>query len=270
MSDARVAITEGGLKERILELRPWHLDVQVTPSISTALSQEVAEDAGPRRGGPEGPVSFLRPRQSWKRLVTSIYPNGLEGRTFLDCACNCGGYCFWAKELGADRCFGFDVRGHWIRQAHFLAAHRAWPTDGIHFRELDLYDLPMLNLEPFDVVMFQGIFYHLPDPITGLKIAADRTRELLILDTAYNNQHPDGMLVLREESKTRVMSGVYGLNWLPTGPDVLTRILRWMGFAETRLIQRVVDTGRRADIGRLRMLASRTEGFLDRVEGSAV
>jgi hypothetical protein len=29
---------------------------------------------------------------------------------------------------------------------------------------LDLYDLPTLGLEPFDITIFAGIFYHLPDP----------------------------------------------------------------------------------------------------------
>jgi tRNA (mo5U34)-methyltransferase len=49
----------------------------------------------------------------------------------LDCACNCGAFLFWAKELGADECFGFDIRQHWIDQAEFLREHRAWPTEGM-------------------------------------------------------------------------------------------------------------------------------------------
>src|SRR2546430_11347000 len=31
-----------------------------------------------------------------------------------------------------------------------------------------------------------------------------------------------------------LMSGAYGLGWFPTGPDVLTRILEHLGFAEVR------------------------------------
>jgi len=65
--------------------------------------------------------------------------------------------------------------------------------------------------------MFQGIFYHLSDPITGLKAATDLTSELLILDTAVLVGAPDGMLALAEESPTPLMSAVYGLNWFPTG-----------------------------------------------------
>ena len=57
---------------------------------------------------------------------------------------------------------------------------------------MDLYDLPERGLEPFDLTIFKGIFYHLPDPVRGLKIAADLTKEALILDTNARAGMPDG------------------------------------------------------------------------------
>ena len=49
----------------------------------------------------------------------------------------------------------------------------------------DLLDVgERLGNERFDICLFKGIFYHLPDPVAGLKIVADRTDEVLILDTA--------------------------------------------------------------------------------------
>ena len=72
----------------------------------------------------------------------AIFPRGLEGRTVMDCACNCGAYLFWSKEPGAGECFGFDAREHWIAQARFLAEHRTQPSDGMRFEVCDLYDLP--------------------------------------------------------------------------------------------------------------------------------
>jgi tRNA (mo5U34)-methyltransferase len=76
------------------------------------------------------------------------------------------------------------VRDHWINQAKFIQENRTvGPTDGMRFEVADLYDLPKLGLEPFDFTLFKGIFYHLPDPITGLKAAADLTKEILVLDT---------------------------------------------------------------------------------------
>ena len=34
--------------------------------------------------------------------MSALYPDGFQGRSIMDCACNCGGYLFWAKEIGAD------------------------------------------------------------------------------------------------------------------------------------------------------------------------
>jgi tRNA (mo5U34)-methyltransferase len=195
-------------------------------------------------------------RERFHGILSSVYPNGLEGRSFLDCACNCGGYSFWAKELGAGDCFGFDVREHWIKQANFLLEQRQ--EKNVSFRQLDLYDL---DTEPFDVTLFKGILYHLPDPVTGLKIAAERTKELLIVNTAIHNGRDDGALVLVEEPTEVVMSGVHGLAWLPTGPEVLKGMLRWMGFKDFRVTywEKAVPP-QPPWMGRLEILASRN-GF---------
>jgi hypothetical protein len=101
-------------------------------------------------------------------------------------------------------------------------------------------------------VQFKGLFYHLPDPVSGLRIAADLTKELLILNTA-TLPGPEGALMLADEGY-ELMSGVYGLCWYPTGPVVLERILRWMGFTEVAVNWQMDD--------RIEMFASKVEGLL--------
>jgi tRNA (mo5U34)-methyltransferase len=252
------------LKQRIIELGPWHIDVQVNDELSTAAFKEAPEEyyTGEKA---LNRVSFLSPKTNWVEMMKQIYPNGLEGRSFMECACNCGAYCFWAKELGAGRTFGFDVRDHWIDQAKFLLANRIGPNENMRFETRDVYELPKMGLEPFDIVMFQGIFYHLPDPITALKGAADLSKELLLLDTAIRTDLPDGMMAISEEGKKQVMTGVYGLNWFPTGPKVLERILHWLGFPETKVVywraKKTTRLGHKGR-GRLRILGSRTPGLL--------
>ena len=244
------------LRDEIIRLGPWHLDVQVTPDISTACSTEASYPPS------FGDVSFINPRGAFTHLMTKIYPHGLGGRSFLDCACNCGGYSFWARELGAGATFGFDVRSHWIDQARFLLDRRG-DTEGMRFEVCDLYDVSNLGLQPFDVTLFKGIFYHLPDPITGLRIAADLTRELIIVDTATRNGLPDGLLAVAEEDRVAAMSGVHGLNWYPTGPDVIVRVLRWLGFVETRCTYwRRESRDQPETLGRLQIVGSRTPGLL--------
>jgi tRNA (mo5U34)-methyltransferase len=254
--------TDLELRNEIIRLGPWHYDVQVTPDVSTRISLDASPGTYPKSFGP---VGFLDPRDCFQGELLRLYPAGLEGRTVLDCACNCGGYLFWAKEVGAGACFGFDAREHWINQARFLREHRVGPTDELSFEVCDLYDVPRLNLEPFDITLFQGIFYHLPDPIEGLKIAADLTKQLLIIGTATQGGMPDGCLFAAEENPEILMSGIHGLMWRPTGPEVLDRILRWMGFVETRVIGWLKEVPGRGHHrkGRLRMAASRSAGLLE-------
>ena len=116
----------------------------------------------------------------------------------------------------------------------------------------------------FDVTFFNGIFYHLPNPITGLKLAADRTDELLVLNTATRAGRPDGAIVVDQESPTKLMSGLYGLNWFPTGPLVLARDPALAGFRRKCAAPRGEALPTRATgLGRIELLAARREGFFD-------
>jgi len=255
------------LLERMIEIGPWHLEVQVNSGLSTRDAWAAARERAPAG---EAGIGMYSPEPAWTQLLQSIYPAGLGDRSILDCACNCGAYSFSAKELGAGECFAFDVREHWIRQARFLAEHRDGPVDRMRFETLDLYELTKLGVGPFDVTFFLGIFYHLPDPISGLKVVADLTRELIILDTATQNDLPDGSLFAAEESTSKLLSGAYGLNWLPTGPEALRKLFRWLGFEEMRVIYRRRDTAAQpSHLGRLRVAAARESKVFDAFDATS-
>jgi tRNA (mo5U34)-methyltransferase len=210
------------IREDGLRLAPWHLQVEITPELSTRDLCEAAHD--------EALQSFIDPRSYVKSILARLYPEGLQGRTALDCACNNGAYLFVAKEAGAGRCFGFDARDHWIEQARFLVEHREGPSDDMHFETCDLYDLLERDVEPCDFTICSGVLYHLPDPIRALETMAQLTREVMLLTSATVPGWRDGALVAAEESKTAALSGKYGLNWFPTGPAAATSILWWLGF----------------------------------------
>ena len=106
----------------------------------------------------------------------------------------------------------------------------------MRFEVQDLYELPRLGLDRFDVTLFNGIFYHLPEPLAALRVAADLTGDVMIVNTGSRIDLPDGLLAAFEESRTRAISGVYGLAWFPTGPQVLTQMLRYVGFPEVRSV----------------------------------
>lgn len=218
---------EDALRAEIRRLAPWHHDVEVSPGIRTGDYEASATESQESDA-----VSLIRPDRAVAALVDDLFPGGLAGRSVLDCACNAGGYLFAAAGVGAGRCFGFDVRDHWIEQSRFLARHL--PADNLEFATCDLAELPRLGLEPFDVTLFNGLFYHLPDPVGGLRIAADLTREVIVVNTSGVYGRREG-LVLTPESRTAPMSGVHGLAWHPTRHEVLFRILSWCGFPHARL-----------------------------------
>jgi tRNA (mo5U34)-methyltransferase len=224
-------MTDSELRAEIARLAPWHHDLEVAPGLRTGeVSSTLTFPAD------VGKPTIIRPQRAMEMMVRDLYPRGLEGRSLLDCACNAGGYLFAAKSLGASRGFGFDVREHWIEQARFLAQHL--PSDGLEFATCDLLALRELQLAQFDVVLFNGIFYHLPDPVAGLRIAADHGSELLVLNTAIASKESDSLL-LNLEGQTQVMSGVHRLAWLPGSERVLREILAWCGFPHARVRWRV-------------------------------
>jgi tRNA (mo5U34)-methyltransferase len=220
-------LTDAELRAEILRLGPWHYDFEIAPGIRTGTP------------APDGTYAAELGRPTiistshFGQVLDAVYPDGLNGRSVLDCACNAGGYLFTTATRGAGRGFGFDAREHWIEQARFLA--RYLPSENLQFHVCELMSLPRLALEPFDVTLFFGILYHLPDPVAGLRIAADLTRELLIVNTDAVSAPFDG-LVLNRESTTEVMSGVDGLAWLPTSERVLRAMLASCGFPHARLI----------------------------------
>jgi tRNA (mo5U34)-methyltransferase len=106
MPDRRLSTSE--VKQKIIELGPWHINVEVTPEVSTSIYTEAP--GGTYIGKKAiNRVPFLNTKDGWVRMMKLLYPDGLRGRSFMECACNCGAYCFWAKELGAGRTFGFDA-----------------------------------------------------------------------------------------------------------------------------------------------------------------
>jgi tRNA (mo5U34)-methyltransferase len=236
-----------------LELAPWHLGVEIAPGLTTEDLYRESDQSEP----------FYDPGPAIKGWFTSLYPDGLEGRSAFDFACNNGAFLFALKEIGAGRCFGSDVRKHWIDQARFLVEHRHEPSDDMEFEVADLYEIPDRGLEPFDIGIFSGVFYHLPDPIHGLRIAADLTKEVLFVSTASRGDHPDDLLVAVEESTTQARSGVHGLAFFPTGPKVLARLLGWMGFPAVRCLNWWNPSGTASYLDSIQLVAAREERFLD-------
>ena len=211
------------LLAELRRLGPWHHDIQITADLNT---RDWVEDRGPGsadatlgRGMLEDCRSgaslelgrcMFSPARTLEQGLLRYFPEGIGDRSVLDCACNAGGYLFAAKDAGAGRCLGFDVRQHWIDQAEFVRTHREAPSDDMRFAVCNLYELSTLDLEPYDVTLFNGIFYHLPDPVGGLRIAADLTREVMVVNTHTKAGCPDGLMHVGPEGVDHPLSASTG------------------------------------------------------------
>lgn len=260
------SVTREWLESQIRELGPWHHDIRINDGLT--VSQVFTGEGKIARADNDG-VSLIEPREKFFKRLRGVYPDGLKGKRFLDCACNAGVYCFLAREADADYTYGFDIREHWIRQAKFIKQHRTFaPTDRVDFEVLDLYDLPKKNLEPFDYTFFSGIFYHLPDPIHGLKLAAEITTDVIVVNTAamYDPQNAGGLTPRRRSSSSYVMSGVSEMAWFPNGPKAILLILNWMGFREFKLTKFT----KRGERHRFEIFAARQPGRLENLGGETM
>ncbi|MGQ7848696.1 hypothetical protein ACUNV4_29640 [Granulosicoccus sp. 3-233] len=260
------------LKRKITELGPWHHKVVITPDISTQIGSESES-----RIGSEGTVVLIDDKQEFVDLLGSIYPDGVSGRSFLEAACNCAAYSNYFMQLGGEKAFGFDAREHWVNQANFLKKHLLDDTEAAQFRVADLEGVKSIGLDNYDIGMFKGIFYHLPDPISSLKTIADLTNEVLIFNSA-SRYSPRSGLVLAREDTSHLMSGIYGLNWFPTDPAVIEKLLQTMGFNDFRVLfwhkRPSIRNGMKRGVtrflkntivgnGRFGLIAARKKGFFD-------
>jgi SAM-dependent methyltransferase len=249
------------MTEEIRALAPWHHDIPLTADFSTGKA--FSADGSLKRHENQNVALLSSLTHSFQTIAKTIYPNGMHGKRVLDCACNAGIYCFLARELGAEFAFGFDVREHWIQQANWVKEHRTIaPTDRIRFAVCDLYDLGKRNLPQFDLTVFKGIFYHLPDPISGLRLASELTKEVLVFNTQATWGQPDGFLCPGMEDVTSLMSGAYGLNWRPTGPRTMIPVLKWLGYVQAKLHFYVPSPGN-PGLGRMELYATKVQGRLD-------
>lgn len=232
------------LIEELRSLAPWHLDIEIAPGVRTSDGNAPDYDDPDRRNVSVVNVEEMRP------LFQAL---DMNGKSFLDVACNAGGYSLLAHSMGASRVFGFDAREIWIEQALFLK--RKLKSKGIEFKVM-----PLKELSPathYDVTLFKGILYHLPDPIHDLRKVCSITDETIIIDTATSSVVPEHCLEPMQESVTHVMSGVEGLAWKPGGPECIRQMVNSFGFPHARTVYWHKETS--PGWGRTRVVASRKE-----------
>lgn len=150
-----------------------------------------------------------------------------KGKTVLDIGAWDGYFSFYAEAMGASRvlatdhfCWGGEG---WGTKAGFDFAHRLLKSN-VESLEADLPAITPESVGTFDVVLFLGVLYHLPDPIQGLKRASALTNSLLIVESTFEKLDETKALF---EYKPERLREDYTNHWSPNIKglrDVLTGI----------------------------------------------
>ena len=250
--------------EMLNNLGPWHMKIKLSGDIYTTDGNKAVYDNKDFEG-----VQVIDPLKL-QPFIHQLYPGGLRNKTFFDVGCNAGGYCFIANQLGADFCYGVDVRAHWINQAEYLRDYFGVSKESVRF-EVGHIDHIIDNMEPFDITLFKGIFYHLPNPIHTLERMCQKTKEVLIFDSNCRTDITQDALVLNFESESRIMSGVDRLAWYPSGLKIIIRLLEFYGFNHNLVVLHKKNTAKKtpnSNKGRFRLISSRDEAVIERFKNA--
>ncbi len=154
---------------------------------------------------------------------------GLAGCSVLDIGCSSGYYSFHAARLGAARVLGVDARPE--HEEQFRVLHGMLNlSESCAYRHVDMeYGLEQLQ-ETFDVVLAQGVMYHVYDHPRFLKNLHRLTNKVLVLEggtSGYANRAcwPD------IEKTGHLRYSIHGPVLYPSVSWTI-ELLHWVGFRE--------------------------------------
>jgi len=112
-----------------------------------------------------------------QRYADFRLPDDLRGRRALDIGAWDGWFSFELERHGA-AVTAIDL----VEVKNFLYARERLKSK-VTYIVSDVYDIPQLNLEPFDYVLFLGVLYHLRHPLLALETVCSLTTETAAVDS---------------------------------------------------------------------------------------
>ncbi|MBW3607444.1 MAG: TIGR04290 family methyltransferase [Actinobacteria bacterium] len=134
---------------------------------------------GGRCTAPDHPLGDF-PAYKWEEIAPHL-PSDLHGARALDIGCNAGFYTFELARRGA-HVLAIDIDEHYLRQARWAGGELGL-ADRVELRRMGVYDLAALDVEPFDVVLFLGVLYHLRHPLLALDAVSALTAGTVVVQT---------------------------------------------------------------------------------------
>lgn len=108
--------------------------------------------------------------------------------TAIDLACSEGWFAHKLLQWGVQRVTGLDIRPQNVRRAELMRDHFGISAQQLELREANLYELPLVAQEQFDVVLLLGLVYHVEDPVGAIRRARALTQRLMIVESQLTRQ----------------------------------------------------------------------------------
>jgi len=153
----------------------------------------------------------------------------LNGCTLLDVGCSSGYYSFHAARLKAARVVGIDARPE--HEEQFRVLHKLFNIpDTCSYQNVDMeFGLEQMK-ETHDVVLAQGVMYHVYDHPRFLKNLYRLTNKLLVLEGGCSGQ-ADLLCYPDIERTGHLRYSIHGPVLYPSVAWTI-ELLRWAGFRE--------------------------------------
>ena len=189
---------------------PHYLDVELsknkkaemadTPEEAWFTAVDFRNAKSPRHPGFD---AQLEANNEMKReLILPWITSVVEGKRVLDLFCANGAFSAEAALAGAKEVVGIDFSPERIEVAQFLASTLEDSVAcNFTFMSGDVYELPNLVSEPFDVVIALGGLYHVANPPYVLTKIRSVTKERFIVQTSNILSSPGnwGRFEIRED-----------------------------------------------------------------------
>ncbi len=165
------------------------------------------------------------------RLAQFPIPEDLSGKRVLDIGAWDGWFSFEMERRGAE-VTSIDC---WDNE-RFRYIHRALGSK-IDYRVLDFYELLPAKIGTFDIVLFQGVLYHLKHPLLALERVCALTKELAAVESFVitgSKGNPVPKHPVMEFYETDEFGGQFD-NWVGPNVECLMAMCRAAGFARVEL-----------------------------------
>ncbi len=147
-------------------------------------------------------------RDMMRDVLRSYYGERLASVRAVDLACHQGFFSFELAKL-CRAVEGIDVNGDSLGGARAIA--RLNVVSNVTFRQADIMTLPARSIAPAEIVLMFGLIYHVEDPMRLLRLAAEITQEVLLIETQLLPLELETNIEWGSASHFRAIRGLFAL-----------------------------------------------------------